>query len=127
MRQGDDSEDAAKDAAKDVPADAPKDAPRAGPKGGAGSSGAERAELPAPTFSLLCMSLAAQAQVSLGLHEHPITHKTEVDLRAARHAVGMLEMLEAKTKANLEAEEAKLLAGVLYGLRMAFVKATTGR
>lgn len=84
-------------------------------------------ELPPPSFSLLCASLAAQAQVALGLHENPITKKTEVDLPAARHAVAMLEMLEAKTKGNLESDEARFLSGVLYGIRMAFVEATKAK
>ena len=77
---------------------------------------------PEPSFRLLAASLGAQVQVALGLHENPITQKTEKDLAAARHGIAMLEILEAKTKGNLDAEEASFLAQVLYGLRMAFVR-----
>ena len=78
--------------------------------------------LPEASFRLLAASLAAQVQVGLGLYEHPITKKTEKDLVSAKHGIAMLEILETKTKGNLDAEEASFLSQILYGLRMAFVR-----
>lgn len=77
---------------------------------------------PEPSFKLLAASLAAQVQVALGLHENPISKKTEKDLPLAKHGIAMLEILEVKTKGNLDAEEASFLSQVLYGLRMAYVR-----
>lgn len=79
-------------------------------------------ELPEPTFRLLVASVAAQVQVALGLVENPLTKKTERDLDVARHGIAMLEILETKTKGNLDAEDDAFLAQALYGLRMAYVK-----
>ena len=79
-------------------------------------------ELPEPSFRLLIASLAAQVQVALGLVENPITKKTERDLPIAQHGIAMLEILETKTKGNLDAEDDAFLAQALYGLRMAYVR-----
>ncbi len=84
--------------------------------------GPRRQTPPEASFRLLVAGFAAQAQVALGLHENPITHKTEKDLAMAKHAIATLEILETKTKGNLDAEEASFLSQVLYGLRMAFVR-----
>ena len=80
--------------------------------------------LPAPSFSLLAVGIAAQCQVALGLRPNPVTNETKKDLAAARHAIGMLEMLDAKTKGNLDDSERRLMSAILADLRMAFVKAS---
>jgi hypothetical protein len=99
-------------------------------KGGdPGSSGAlppAGHELPPASLSFLVAGLAAQAHVALGKIENPITKRTETDLPAARHAIDLLEVLEAKTKGNLEPNEIALLSHVLWDLRMAYVQAKTG-
>jgi hypothetical protein len=46
-----------------------------------------------------------------------------VDLETARHLVDILAMLEHKTKGNLDEAEQKLLASLIYDLRVAFVDA----
>jgi hypothetical protein len=74
------------------------------------------------SFAVLAVSLATQAAMSLGDMPHPATKKTEVHLGEARFHIDMLEMLQAKTKGNLSAEEAKLLEGLLFDLRMRFVE-----
>ena len=43
------------------------------------------------------------------------------DFEGARAFIGLLEMLEQKTKGNRTADEDRLLEDVLYQLRMAFV------
>jgi len=91
--------------------------------GAIGSKGPEGGRLPPePSLRLLAASLAAQVQVALGLHENPLTKKTEKDLPLAKHGIAMLEILETKTKGNLDADEASFLGQILYALRMAYVK-----
>ena len=80
--------------------------------------------MPPASLSFLVASLAAQAQVALGRFENPVTKKTQVDLPTARHAIDLLEVLERKTKGNLEAPEIALLSHVLWDLRLAFVQAS---
>jgi len=46
----------------------------------------------------------------------------EPDLEMARYNIDMLEVLEAKTKGNLTAEEAQVLKNTLSELRMGFVQ-----
>ncbi len=97
------------------------DEPSKGDDMPAGSGGHE---LPEPSFSLLAVGIAAQCQVALGLRPNPVTNETKKDLAGARHAIGMLEMLEAKTKGNLDEGERRLVTAILADLRMAFVEAS---
>lgn len=92
---------------------------RTGSSGGA--AGAEGRPAPA-SFTVLCAGIAAQVQVGLGLLAHPVTGKTGVDLPTAKHGIDLLEMLEAKSKGNLDAGETSFLTGALHHLRMAFVE-----
>ncbi|MGZ3704160.1 MAG: DUF1844 domain-containing protein, partial [Bdellovibrionota bacterium] len=48
--------------------------------------------------------------------------KTEVDLDLARQNIDLLEMIQAKTKNNLTADENKLLDRVLYEVRTKFLE-----
>ncbi len=41
---------------------------------------------------------------------------------AAKHAIGLLEVLEKKTEGNLTEDEKRMLAGVLHELRMQYVQ-----
>jgi len=77
---------------------------------------------PEASFTLLATSLATQAIMALGDLENPLTHKKEANLDEARFHIDMLEMLEQKTKGNLSPDEARLLEGVLFDLRMHFVE-----
>jgi hypothetical protein len=99
--------------------------PPASPGGSAagGAPAAGRA-LPPASLSFLIASLAAQAQVALGRFENPVTKRTELDLPTARHAVDLLEVLEKKTKGNLEPQEIALISHVLWDLRLAYVQSS---
>ena len=44
------------------------------------------------------------------------------NLELARYHIDLLELLQTKTKGNLEAQEDKLLADLLYQLRMRYVE-----
>lgn len=76
---------------------------------------------PEPSFRLFITSLAMQAWINLGVIPNPATDKTEEDLAQAKFLIDSIEMLEQKTKGNLDKEEAEMLEHLLYELRMAFV------
>lgn len=82
------------------------------------------AEDPAGFINFI-MSIASNAASSLGMMEHPVTHKREVDLELAKHWIDVLGMLEKKTKGNLLPQEEKILEGLLADLRMQFVSLTS--
>lgn len=73
------------------------------------------------SFVNFAMSIASNAASSLGMMEHPVTHKREVDLELGKHWIDVLGMLQKKTAGNLSVPEAKLLEGWLADLRMQFV------
>lgn len=72
-------------------------------------------------FSTHVMSLASTALIALGKLPAPDGHPHPLDLETAKHLIDVLAMLEVKTKGNLEEGEAKLLASLIYDLRVAFV------
>jgi hypothetical protein len=64
-------------------------------------------------FANFIMTIASNAASSLGMMEHPVTHKREVDLELAKHWIDILGMLERKTKGNLAPQEEKILESLL--------------
>jgi hypothetical protein len=66
---------------------------------------------------------ANMAMIFLGRVPHPQTGKQVRDVETARLFIDQLEMLEAKTKGNLNKHEATLLKQSLMATRMAFVEA----
>lgn len=78
-----------------------------------------------PDLVGLLLSLAAQASALLGMgaesEEDAPGAAPRVDLAGARAMIGLLEVLERKTKGNRTPEEDQVLSGVLYELRMAFL------
>ncbi len=77
--------------------------------------------MPAPVFSTFVLSLASSALVQLGEVPDPATGKHEENLVLAQHSIDILSMLRDKTKNGLDADESRLLDGLLYELRMKFV------
>ena len=51
----------------------------------------------------------------------------EPNLPLARQTIDSLEMLETKTRGNLDEDEAKLIQSVLYELHMEFVDTTASK
>ena len=88
-----------------APAPAPPDA---GPPG-------------ALNLSMFLQSLAQQGLMQMGLIPWPHGQR-ELALEQARDTVDIIEMLKAKTKGNLTAEEQKLMDTVVYELKMSFVE-----
>jgi hypothetical protein len=74
-------------------------------------------------FSTHVLSLASTALISLGKMPAPDGEPHPLDLETARHLIDVLGMLEGKTKGNLDEAEGKLLASLIYDLRVAFVDA----
>lgn len=74
-------------------------------------------------FSTHVVSLASTALIALGKMPTPDGVAQEVDLETARHLIDVLGMLEVKTKGNLNETEQKLLASLIYDLRVAYVDA----
>ncbi len=78
-------------------------------------------------FGHLLMSLAQSALLGMGKIVHPATGKPEVDLEAAQQAIDMLEMLQERTKGNLDKEEERGLAQTLSMLQLNFVETAKGQ
>lgn len=76
-------------------------------------------------FANMVMQHTNMAFIFLGQVPHPETGETVRDLNHARYFIDQLEMLEAKTKGNLDKNEQALLKQSLTGLRMAFVEAVS--
>ena len=73
------------------------------------------------SFANFMMSIASNAASSLGMMEHPITHKRDVDLELGKHWIDVLGMLQDKTRGNLSPQEAQIIEGLLADLRMQYV------
>ena len=63
------------------------------------------------------------ALMLLGRMPHPETGQTMQDIESAKLFIDQLEMLEGKTRGNLDKQEDKLLKQSLTALRLAFVEA----
>ncbi len=80
---------------------------------------------PKVDFSMLAQSIAFSALHCLGLMAEPEGGRpSERNLPLARHNIEILELLEEKTRGNLSDEESKLIANLLYEVRIHFVEAT---
>src|SRR5580765_8467810 len=104
------------------PTSAPPD-PRGAPAAGAPSRarpGAERGQLPPPSFAALVQSIVTQVLFYVGdlstRGQEPM-----VNLDMAKHQIDILGILEEKTKGNLTEDEQRLLDAALYETRMRYV------
>lgn len=87
----------------------------------------EAGPLPEMDFTTFVLSLAATAQMGLGLLPDPHTGQTAQNLPAAKQMIDVLGMLKEKTKGNLGQEEQELLEHLLADLRMLYVKTLEGK
>ncbi|MFN0249004.1 MAG: DUF1844 domain-containing protein [Kofleriaceae bacterium] len=74
-------------------------------------------------FATHVLSLASTALIAIGKMPAPDGQPHPVDLETGRHLIDVLAMLEHKTKGNLDETESKLLASLIYDLRVAYVDA----
>jgi hypothetical protein len=72
-------------------------------------------------FTEFLMRIASEAFIYLGLVEHPMTGRRQVDLQAAKESIDMLAMLRDKTQGNLTPGEARFFDDLLADLKMQFV------
>jgi hypothetical protein len=87
------------------------------------------AEGPLPTidFATFVLSLSHSALMHLGEAPHPDTNQVEANLELAKQNIDLLGLLEEKTKGNLTGDEERLLAQVLFDLRMRYVERSKDR
>jgi hypothetical protein len=103
-----------------VKVDEPETAPEGAPASEAGD-----APLPEINFASFIFSLSTTAMYHLGDFPDPVTKESRRNLAAAKQTIDILSILEAKTAGNLAEDEKQLLEGILYELRMRFVKEMT--
>lgn len=80
--------------------------------------------LPSPDFSTFVLSLGSSALLHLGETPDPETGRPNIDLPMAKHIIDTLCILQQKTTGNLTPEEERLLADLIYELRVIFVRLT---
>ena len=72
-------------------------------------------------MSVLTMSIASSAALSMGLTPDPQTGKQSTDWNMAKFNIDLLLCLKKKTEGNLTEDESKLLEAILQDLQMKFV------
>ena len=79
-------------------------------------------DYPPINFTNFVLSLSTSALYHFGDFPDPEGGKTEKNLPAVKQTIDILDMLHEKTKGNLDENEKQLIDGVLYELKMRFVK-----
>jgi hypothetical protein len=82
--------------------------------------------LPHVDFATFILSLSHSALMHLGEAPDPETGKMGRNLALARQTIDLISMLEEKTRGNLAGEEERLVAQILFDLRMRFVEQSKG-
>lgn len=112
----------APDAAPEVEGDADEPTPRAR-RPRVSRAGLETESAMSFTAHIVSLNLAALVQMGLVEDEDRTTRPNP---EAARLLIDTLAMLQAKTRGNLDADEAQLLDTFLYELRMRYVEVKRG-
>jgi len=84
---------------------------------------ASREEIMAALFANMVIQQTNMAMMLMGKTPHPETGQTIKDLDSARMFIDQLEMLEVKTKGNLNKQEEGLLKQALAAVHMTYVEA----
>ena len=79
-------------------------------------------DYPQVNFTNFVISLSTSALFHFGDFPEDEGGKAEKNLPAAKQTIDILDMLNDKTKGNLDPNEASLIQGVLYELKMRYVK-----
>lgn len=88
-------------------------------------SGADE-PLPSIDFATFVLSLSHSALMHLGEAPNPETNRIEPNIALAKQDIDLLGLMEEKTKGNLTGDEERLLAQVLFDLRMRYVERSKG-
>jgi hypothetical protein len=83
--------------------------------------------LPEIDFSGFVLSLSTSAMFHFGDFPDPETKRAEKNLAAAKQITDILGMLKSKTEGNLDEKEKSLLDGLLFDLRMRYVREKAGK
>ncbi len=78
--------------------------------------------LPEINFANFVLSLSTTAMFHFGDFPDPVSKKADRNLAAAKQTIDILGMLQTKTTGNLDENEKSLLDGLLFELRMRYVK-----
>jgi hypothetical protein len=79
-------------------------------------------DYPPISFTNFVLSLSTSALFHFGDFPDQDGGKTEKNLPAAKQTIDILDMLNEKTKGNLDENENQLIQGVLYELKLRYVK-----
>lgn len=74
-------------------------------------------------FMIMVAQLEYGSLMALGFVENPVTKEKKKDLPQAQMFIDQLDMLRAKTRGNLNAEEEKAIQDSASRLKMAYVEA----
>ena len=78
--------------------------------------------LPHVDFTTFVLSLSHSALMHLGEAPSPETGAIEQNMALARQTIDLVGMLEEKTRGNLTGDEERLVAQILFDLRMRYVE-----
>ncbi|MCZ6650464.1 MAG: DUF1844 domain-containing protein [Acidobacteria bacterium] len=107
-----------------MPAAEPGSATSSAPAAGAASESSDRSEASPPAkvdFQSFVYFIYMSALQELGIPTQEGVDPRPANLERARFFVDVLELLEGKTKGNLEPGEIKLLEEALYNLRLQYL------
>ena len=85
----------------------------------------EDASPPEMNFASFIFSLSTTAMYHFGDFPDPATKENRRNLPAAKQTIDILSILRTKTEGNLDEGEKEMLDGILYELRMRYVKEMT--
>ena len=86
------------------------------------SSKEKESDYPPINFTNFVLSLSTSALFHFGDFPDQEGGKTQKNLSAAKQTIDILDMLGEKTKGNLNENETQLIQGVLYELKLRYVK-----
>ncbi|MFA5322461.1 MAG: DUF1844 domain-containing protein [Smithella sp.] len=79
-------------------------------------------DYPAVNFTNFVLSLSTSALFHFGDFAESEGAAPQKNLPAAKQTIDILDMLNEKTKGNLDKNESNLIQGILYELKMRYVK-----
>jgi len=77
---------------------------------------------PEVNFVNFILSMSTTAMYHFGDFPDPVSQKAQKNLAAAKQTIDILGMLRSKTEGNLDDNEKSLMDGLLFELRMRYVK-----
>jgi hypothetical protein len=92
-----------------------------------GDGSGDRDALPVVDFSTFILSLSHSVLVHLGDAPSPDDGQSHPNLPMARQTIDLIAMLEDKTRGNLTGDEERVLAQVLYDLKLRYIEVTKSK